>query len=1056
VAVSFAGTTYVPNGTYTVLAREISGTQRQDTPMGSAYGGRTYSVPMYVSMLPGDQPFYRINAGGFDAFPYGADAYFSGNTGTYSTSDPVDVTGVENPAPQPVYQSELNDLTGPGGSFTYTFPKLTPGTEYRIRLHFVERYFTEAGKRTFHVAVNGAAALTHFDIFAGAGARNKALVKELTGTAKTDSTLMLTFTSVTDRALVNGIEVLETKEAVTFRRADNPGTVAKGLQYEYYEGDWKKLPDLNALPALKTGTVPGFDLSVKNRPDGFAIRYSGYVDVPRDGVYTFSLASNDGSKLFIGTRELINNDSIHDLVEKSASIGLKAGKHALSVLFFDQKGVDQLQVSYQGPGIARQPVPAGALFHAPANDAGAGKGLLAEYYNNATLAYPAVLTRIEGPVKFNWHAVSPAPGTVNKDNFSVRWTGQVQAPVTGNYAFRVPVDKGNTVRLWVNNVLLLNSWAGPAAADSAVLSLEAGGKYDLMLEYSSQKTLASLELQWAYPGQGFQTVPQNRLFPAVAGTGLQGEYFADAGFGTPTLTRIDPAIGFDWAAGSPAPAVPADNFSVRWTGTVQPRYGETYTFFLTGGQASRLWVNDRLILEKPAGTPSAPSAPVALEAGRKYKIRVEYVALTGNAAVTLAWSSPSQFRETVPTSRLYPYEDGTGLTAQYYGQMNLKDLRLTRIDPTIDFDWGGGSPAPGVIGADAYSVRWSGSVRPRHSETYTFYINSDNGRRVWVNDRLIIDQWIDNWGVTYTGTIALEANKLYKIRVEYFENFGGAGIRLEWASPSQAREVIPQSQLYPAPVFTPQFAGGVYRVEPKNAPGLRLNVAGGSSIRGANIDVTAANGSAAQDWEVTLVGGDLYEFTPLCAPDNRMDVAGARSADGTNVSTWVGYFPNNVAQQWRLIPQGDGYYALAPQNAPGSRLEVADAGTASGTNVLIWTGRTTDNDRQLWRLVPRDGSARVAAEKNSVPAGSESRLRVYPNPSAGETNISFTPQGSGAVSLHLFDARGNRVQRVFEGHAEAGVAQQHAVQGQALKDGLYMIRLNTATGTVSRKLVISK
>jgi hypothetical protein len=108
-------------------------------------GGRTYSVPMYIGEAAPSTAPYRLNAGGGQINPYSQNQYSSGNTGTFFTGDPVDVTGVTNPAPQPVYQSELNDLTGPGGTFTYNIPYLTPGGSYQVRLHFVERFFTAAG-----------------------------------------------------------------------------------------------------------------------------------------------------------------------------------------------------------------------------------------------------------------------------------------------------------------------------------------------------------------------------------------------------------------------------------------------------------------------------------------------------------------------------------------------------------------------------------------------------------------------------------------------------------------------------------------------------------------------------------------------------------------------------------------------------------------------------------------------------------------------------------------------------------------------------------------------
>ncbi|MES2732525.1 MAG: glycoside hydrolase family 9 protein [Bacteroidota bacterium] len=145
---------------------------------------------------------------------------------------------------------------------------------------------------------------------------------------------------------------------------------------------------------------------------------------------------------------------------------------------------------------------------------------------------------------------------------------------------------------------------------------------------------------------------------------------------------------------------------------------------------------------------------------------------------------------TIPTD-----PTGDGLTAQYFNGQNFTTSVLTRKDANINFNWGLGSPAAGV-NVDGYSVRWTGQIKPRNTGTYTFHITSDNGRRVWVNNVLIIDKWVDDWDVEYTGTIALTADQKVNIKVEYFENFGGANAKLEWSGAGQAREVIPQSQLF--------------------------------------------------------------------------------------------------------------------------------------------------------------------------------------------------------------------------------------------------------------------
>ncbi len=144
---------------------------------------------------------------------------------------------------------------------------------------------------------------------------------------------------------------------------------------------------------------------------------------------------------------------------------------------------------------------------------------------------------------------------------------------------------------------------------------------------------------------------------------------------------------------------------------------------------------------------------------------------------------------------------GTGLTGNYFNGMNFETKELTRVDETINFNWEASSP-DAAINNDDFSVRWTGAIEPLYSENYTFYINSDNGRRLWINDQLIIDKWLGDWGTEYSGQISLQAGQQYTFKMEYFEEVGGANAKLEWESASQPRQVIAKTQLYPNSLVT--------------------------------------------------------------------------------------------------------------------------------------------------------------------------------------------------------------------------------------------------------------
>ncbi len=152
-------------------------------------------------------------------------------------------------------------------------------------------------------------------------------------------------------------------------------------------------------------------------------------------------------------------------------------------------------------------------------------------------------------------------------------------------------------------------------------------------------------------------------------------------------------------------------------------------------------------------------------------------------------------------SVVYP-GNGQGLWRSYWtatvgGRAWFQDSICGVIDTIVNENWGDISPGCD-ISKDYWNGRWEGQIDPLYSEVYTFYITVDDNVRLWINDTLVIDKWTGSGnGLTFTGTIALTAGKKVPIRLDYAEKTGNALVKLEWSSPSNTREIIPQSQLYP-------------------------------------------------------------------------------------------------------------------------------------------------------------------------------------------------------------------------------------------------------------------
>lgn len=151
---------------------------------------------------------YQVNSGGAASGSFAADASFSGGA-TGVSANTINTSGLVNPAPAAVYQSERY------GNFTYTFGGLTAANTYNVRLHFAEVYWTAAGQRRFNVLVNGTQVLTNFDIFVSAGGQNKGVIREFNATATGGGQVTVQYTTVTDNAKSSGIEILPLSGPIT-------------------------------------------------------------------------------------------------------------------------------------------------------------------------------------------------------------------------------------------------------------------------------------------------------------------------------------------------------------------------------------------------------------------------------------------------------------------------------------------------------------------------------------------------------------------------------------------------------------------------------------------------------------------------------------------------------------------------------------------------------------------------------------------------------------------------------------------------------------------------
>ena len=229
--------------------------------------------------------------------------------------------------------------------------------------------------------------------------------------------------------------------------------------------------------------------------------------------------------------------------------------------------------------------------------------------------------------------------------------------------------------------------------------------------------------------------------------------------------KPDPAIGAKFIE---------TNVTLSWT----PGFGSKLHFVYFGDNYDE-------ISNAVGGASQLPTTytPEPLEPGKNYYWRVDE--FDGSATHTGGvWS----FTTSVT---------GGGVRAEYFRGTDLNNHVLNRIDSQINFNWPEGTAPDDALGAGAFSVRWTGEIEVAFTESYTFYTNSADGVRLWVDGRQLVDNWTDHDTTENSGRIDLMAGNVYSLQMEYYESGNGAVAELLWSSPSTPEQYVPQAALSP-------------------------------------------------------------------------------------------------------------------------------------------------------------------------------------------------------------------------------------------------------------------
>jgi hypothetical protein len=523
------------------------------------------------------------------------------------------------------------------------------------------------------------------------------------------------------------------------------------ILFEYYWGTDGSVSSLQSLP-----TFPNYpdDRQWRTSFEGptdwkdlYGTCVRGYLYPPGTGNYTFWIASDDQSQLWLSTDE----DPAHIVQianvlvwtpardfdntgggfggpqQKSSPIPLTAGKrYYIEVLHAEGIGGDNLAVAWQGPGIRDRTIITG------------------KYLSPITGPQDVI-----DPNLIGWWKLEEGSGTTVQDSSGHDKHGTIYNSNGG---------LGLDGAVWVSD-----------PERGTVLSFDGN---DATGAYVDAGTIPAMDLAsgftWTFWAK--QDVAQSTAVPGGGNDVMLGNRFG--GTETPlqfvkfTPTKFEYFNDFDLMA-----IDYQDLPGGKWVHHAAVKKGATLTYYRDGVQAGTRTLTKTM--------DENPFFMGGVAGGERWRGWLSDVRIYDRDL------SAAEIRALIH-----------GVRGEYFTNMTLSGSpALIPIDPQIYFNWAG-EVFPGT--SDQCSVRWTGELEPAFTEPYTFYVNTDDGARLWLNGNLIIDAWRDQAPTEYASQpIPLVAGQKYPLRLEWYDNTLSGTCELRWSSPSTPKQVIPSARLHP-------------------------------------------------------------------------------------------------------------------------------------------------------------------------------------------------------------------------------------------------------------------
>ncbi|MDB5255928.1 MAG: C-terminal target protein [Chitinophagaceae bacterium] len=555
------------------------------------------------------------------------------------------------------------------------------------------------------------------------------------------------------------------------RDPENPPITTNGFDYKYYEGAWNALPDFNTLIPVKTGTVDNFNISPRNRDTQYGLRITGFINVPSDGTYTFYTSTDDGSKLYIGSTEVVSNDGIHGQVEQSGTIGLKAGKHAITLDYFQNAGGFGMDVSYAGPSIAKTIISNAVAFRIPPPTVCSNTGSITREFwsgigGNAVSNIPVTTT----PTSTTTLTILESPSN-SADNYGERIRGYICAPYTGAYTFWIASDddgelwlsnstspSGKTRIAYLNGAVGSRNWDANASQKSGLINLIAGQQYYIEVLHKEGGGDDYLAVGWQMPTGAYERpIPGIRLLPytplnanptvSITAPANNATYIATSNITfTASAADSDGSIAkVEFYNGtSLIGTATASPYTINWNNVSAGTY--TITAKATDNQNATGASAAIMVIVSPLRTPENPASAV---------VGITYKYYEGT------WT-------TLP--------DFTVLTPVKTGVASVMDISVRNRD-------------------DNYGISFSGFINVPTDGIYTFYTTSDDGSSLFIGSTQVVSNDGVHGDQERSGMIGLKAGK-HAITVNVFQGVGGQSLSVSYAGPGIVKQTVPASTLF--------------------------------------------------------------------------------------------------------------------------------------------------------------------------------------------------------------------------------------------------------------------